>query len=123
MDNQVYPAPVIDAAVADEEARGILKTGILAVVLSFLVIPGIILSVTGMRKSKAWAQKYGSYTAKVRVGRILAITALPSSIVWILCWLLWICILGFMIWIMLHTNDLPQPLSLEHLPEFIGMIC
>ena len=122
MEYQEYPAPVVDAAAANEEAKRVMTMGIVAAALSFTGIPGIILAAVGIRKSKAWAQKYGSYTAKARVGRILSIVALPSSILCLLYWLFVICFYAFLIWITLHTHDLPQPLSLEQLPEFIGML-
>ncbi|MBP5618224.1 MAG: hypothetical protein J6X61_03640 [Clostridia bacterium] len=122
MDNQVYPAPVPDTSAANEEAGGVLKTGILAAALSVTGIPGIILSIIGIKQSKAWAKKHGSYTAKARVGRYLSIAALPSSIVCLFYWLICIGFTLFWFWLVLHTNDLPKPLSLDHLPEFVGML-
>lgn len=123
--NEFYPPAVqpADPEAANQEARGILKTGILAAALSILVLPGIILSVIGIRRSKAWAKAYGSYTAGVQIGRVFSIAALPLSIFSLLAWLLLIGYVLLWCWILLHTNSaLPQPLSLGHLPEFIGAL-
>ena len=114
MDEQEYYVPVsIDPQAADAEGKTVLTLGIVASALVFTGIPGIILAIIGILKSKKWAAKYGHYTAKPRVGRILSIVALPSSIYMTLFWILYIALVGFAIWTALHTHTtLPQDLSL-----------
>lgn len=70
--------PVYQAAVSGnpEEAKSCMITGIIAAALSCTFIAsfmGIVFGIIGLNKTKAYTEKYGQYTAKIRVGKYCSI--------------------------------------------------
>lgn len=81
----VQPVYAQDAAAYAEEAKSCMVTGILAAAFgcSFIAsIVGIIMGIIGLNKAKSFTQKYGLYTAKIRVGKYCSIGGIGFGIFW-----------------------------------------
>lgn len=120
MENQEYvPAAQADAAA---DGKRVMILGIVAAALSVLGVPGIILAAITLKKAKQWREAYGRYLAMPRVGHILGVVALPTSIV-MACYWLFLCLwFGLLIWILLHTSDLPNNVDLSRFPELAFLL-
>ena len=78
----VYGAPVMGAG-DPEAAKSCMITGILAAAFSctfFLGFLGIVFGPMGLSKAKKYLEQYGSYPAKVRVGKYLSIGGIAMGI-------------------------------------------
>lgn len=80
------PQPVYGAAPTagdPEAAKSCMITGILAAAFAcsfFLSFLGIVFGPIGLNKAKAYLNTYGSYPAKVRIGKYLSIGGLAMGI-------------------------------------------
>ena len=121
--NEMTDPGIADPEAAAREAKRVLVLGIVGLALSWLGLPGIIVSASGRSRAKAWRKAYGPATGRVKAGRVLSLIALSLSVLAMAVWILLIVFYVFMAWVILHTSTaLPQNLSLKDLPEFIGMI-
>ena len=75
-------------------AGSCLTLGIVAIILSELGLPGLILSIIAKNKVKAYESAYGPATGKAKVGKILSNIALPISIVMMGVWVIYIIVIA-----------------------------
>lgn len=85
-------APVYDDAAKTGAAKSAMIMAIVALALSELGIPGIILSAIAGKKVKAYQAQYGELTGMAKVANILSKIALPVSIVMTVFWVVYMIV-------------------------------
>lgn len=71
-----------------------LTFGILSLVFCGTGILGLIFAIIGMKKAKAYAAETGVLAGKAKVGKILSIIGLVSSIFMLIYWIFAIVLIG-----------------------------
>ncbi len=65
----------------------VLVLGIVGLALSFMGIPGLIVSIIGLVQANKYIAQYGNVANQVRIGRRLAIAGLIVGIVFTVIWI------------------------------------
>ena len=84
----------VDEAAKTSAAKSVMIIGIVAIALSELGLPGIILAAIANKKVAAYEAQYGPCTGMAKVGRILAKVALPVSIVMTVVWVIYTIVIA-----------------------------